>query len=89
MGLVAVFCSYLPIFNDQLGGKGVGVLPVDQNIGCHFTEDGVSNADAFNPLQIKGIRQVLADKSHDTVMAFYQVGINKIPIVVAIQIDLA
>ena len=38
---------------------------------------------------MKGIRQVLCDKGHDTLMALDQVGGNEVPVIVTIEIDLA
>ena len=65
MGLVAVFGPYLSTLDNQLGRKGISVFPVDQDIGGHFPENGIPNADSIGALQIKGVRKVLLDKGHD------------------------
>ena len=87
MRSIAVF-RYHPIhLNDQLGGKRIGKLPMDQQIGHHFSKNLVPEADSPIPFQIKGIIEVFRNKLHQPFIALQQIYPDIIAVIIAIQID--
>lgn len=88
MWLVAVFGTNLTTLNDQFSGKSVGVFPMDQDVGGQLAEDGVAKANALHSIQKKRVRQMLLHKSDYALVALNQIGPNKIPIIVSIQVYL-
>ena len=88
MGTAGVFRYHAAILDDQTSGGAAGVLPVDENVGCDFTEDGIPQAATFNAFQVKRIGQMFFDEGKDAIVAFDQVGDDQITIVVAVEINL-
>ena len=89
MRLIAVFGAYLTVFNDKLSRKSVTVFSMDKNIGSNFPKNSFTNADSLYPFKVKSVREVLAYKGHDAIMTLNQIGINKIPIVITVKVNLA
>ncbi|MDZ7700324.1 MAG: hypothetical protein U5R49_26480 [Deltaproteobacteria bacterium] len=87
--LVAVFGADLTPLDDQLSGKGVGVFPVDQDIGGNFTENGIAKTHPLHAFEEKWVGQMLLHKGDDTFVAFNQIGSDQIPIIIPVQVNLA
>jgi len=87
VGIVAVFSAHLAALDDQLGREGIAIFPVNLNVGRHFAENGISDTDALYAFQKEWVGQMLLDKCDDAVVTFDQVGSDKIPVIITIQVD--
>jgi hypothetical protein len=57
---------------------------VDHDVGGHFPEDCVPDADPLVFLQIKRVRQMLLDKGDDSFIALYVIGPDQVPVIIAV-----
>ncbi len=87
MRFIAIFCADLAALNNQFCWKSICIFAMYQNVGSNFTENSIPQTDTGCAFKIKRIRQVLGNKSHDSVITFNQINIDKIAVIVTIQID--
>ncbi len=62
---------------------------MDQDIGGHFSKDGVANADSHISLKIKRVGQMFRHEGHDPLIALNEICTDQITIIVPVEIDLA
>lgn len=82
MGFVPVFSEDLFLFDDQLGGVGIGEFAVDEHIADDLPENPVPQVDSLVTFQVKFFRQMFGYEFHQPVVAFNQAYADIITVIV-------